>query len=256
MRYKAAILDMDGVIWKADQQIGNLGEVFRSLDDRFSEFVFCTNNSTQPPRHAQQKLSALGVDFPEERIITSSHAVADRLTQRHSPGDHILVIGETGLKEALRNKGFIISNNHPAAVVVGMDKHFTYQSLCDAVIAIRNGASFYGTNPDMTFPSPEGLIPGAGSIIELIRISSGIEPTIAGKPHPYMLDLAMELMHTSPAETLVIGDRLDTDILGGQAANCPTALVLSGVTDLETLNTSSIHPDLVAQDLTSLLSSL
>lgn len=256
MRYKAAILDMDGVIWKADQQIGNLCEVFRLLRDRFAEFVFCTNNSTQPPRYVQQKMSALGVDFPEERILTSSNAVADQLTHQYSPGDRILVIGETGLKEALLNKGFILSTNRPAAVVVGMDKRFTYQRICDAVIAIRNGAAFYGTNPDLTFPSPEGLIPGAGSIIELIRVSCGVEPIIAGKPQPYMLDLAMKLMHTSPAETLVIGDRLDTDILGGQAANCPTALVLSGVTDLEAVSTSHIHPDLVAQDLTSLISSL
>jgi 4-nitrophenyl phosphatase len=137
-----------------------------------------------------------------------------------------------------------------------LDRKITYQKLSHATLLIRSGVPFYGTNPDKTYPSPEGLTPGAGSILAAIQTATDVVPVIGGKPGRFMFDLALETLGTLPAETLSIGDRLDTDILGAQQAGCRTALVLSGITTSQEAAAWSPSPDIIVEDLSSLVNLL
>jgi 4-nitrophenyl phosphatase len=134
-----------------------------------------------------------------------------------------------------------------------MDRSLTYAKLSKATLLIRSGVPFYGTNPDRTFPTPEGLVPGSGAILAFLETASDVKPILGGKPSPAMMDLAMQRLGTSPQQTLAVGDRLETDVLGGQNAGCRTALVLSGVATLQDLENWSPKPDLVAKDLAQLV---
>jgi 4-nitrophenyl phosphatase len=157
----------------------------------------------------------------------------------------------------LEEKGFKIVSveNAPQAqaIVMGMDRSINFQKAAEAALLVQKGIPFYATNPDKTFPTPHGLVPGAGAWISVITTATNIEPIVAGKPFPFLMDLSLERLGTKKEETLVIGDRLDTDIAGGQAVGCPTALVLSGVSTRE--QAEEWHPgiDFVAEDLSSLM---
>ena len=163
------------------------------------------------------------------------------------------MIGEKGVCDTLAEYGFHFSEENPLAVVVGMDRQFTYDKLTKATLLIRSGLPFYATNPDKTFPTPRGLEPGAGAIIASVQAATDVEPFMAGKPQATMMQVALERLGTSADQTLAVGDRLETDILGGKSAGCRTALVLSGVCTQADLEASSSRPDLVADDLTQLL---
>jgi 4-nitrophenyl phosphatase len=167
-------------------------------------------------------------------------------------------VGENGLKRALEESGFEpISDPQdetvPVAVVGGFDRDLTYAKLRRATLHIRAGVPFYGTNPDRTFPTPQGLIPGAGAILAAIESATSVEPVIIGKPQPAMMHMALERLGAQPEETLVIGDRLETDIAAGQAAGCKTALVLSGVSSRAQQAAWRPAPDFIAEDLAALL---
>ena len=162
------------------------------------------------------------------------------------------LIGEDGAKYTLEKEGMIITEDSPKVVVVGIDRDLTYDKLMKATTFIRNGARFFGTNPDYTYPLPEGQAPGAGSIIASLKTSTNIEPIIAGKPSPLMMNIALERMNLSPDEVLVVGDRYETDIIGGKNAHCKTALVLSGVSSAEEIDSWDIKPDLVLPELRNL----
>jgi 4-nitrophenyl phosphatase len=138
-------------------------------------------------------------------------------------------------------------------MVAGIDRTLTYHKLRRATLHIRSGVPFYGTNPDTTFPTPAGLVPGAGSILAAIEAATGIRPVVIGKPSPFMLELAIERMNLAGDEVLVVGDRLETDIAGGQSAGAHTALLLSGVSQMEEANIWIPKPDLVAKDLADLV---
>ena len=135
----------------------------------------------------------------------------------------------------------------------GIDRGIDFAKLREATLLIRRGLPFYGTNPDLTFPTPEGLIPGAGSFLALLSAASGVNPIVAGKPEPFILEFALERLATPRERTLVVGDRLETDIAGGQAIGCSTALVLSGVSTAEMGEAWNPQVDIITQDLTSLL---
>lgn len=169
------------------------------------------------------------------------------------------MVGEAGVLAALCDAGFkaITDPDDDApvvAVVVGMDRGLTYEKLRRAMWHIRAGARFYGTNPDVTFPTPAGLVPGAGSMIAAVRAAVGMEPTIIGKPSPYMFTLAAERMQLKMRAILAVGDRLETDIAGGQGVGARTALVLSGVSTEEQAGRWAPQPDLIVKDLATLLS--
>jgi 4-nitrophenyl phosphatase len=251
------ILDMDGVLWRDDSPIGDLPVVFGRINAMGLKFTLATNNSSKSVRQYQQRLEGFGVQVDPWQIVTSSHAVAEMLITKFPERGDIFVIGEDGIIQSLTEKGFSIvpagESKSAIAVVVGIDRKINFQKLKEATLLIGKGVPFYGTNSDLTFPTPEGLIPGAGSFLALITAATGTVPIVAGKPAPYLLELALKRLGTPREKTLVVGDRLETDIAGGQAVGCPTALVLSGVSTKEMGESWNPQVDLIAADLMSML---
>ncbi len=252
-RIRGLILDLDGVLWKDDLALIDTPAVFakiRALDIRF---ILATNNATRNVEQYQAKLSGFGLEVEPWQVVNSGMAVAFLLAQRFPGGGPVYIIGEDGVRAALQEKGFYHAEKDVLAVVSSYDRALTYAKLARAGLLIRSGAPFYGTNADRTFPTPEGLVPGAGATLAALEAATDVKPIIAGKPSPAMMELAMQRLGTPPAETLAVGDRLETDILGGVNAGCRTALVLSGVTDRQALERWSPKPDLVAPDLAALV---
>src|SRR5258706_3044416 len=254
---KALILDMDGVVRKADEPIGNLPEIFTRIRTRELKFVFATNNGTKTPEEYQQKLADLGVDIDPGQIVTSALGIAFMLAQKYPRGTKIFVIGENGMRLALEEKGFRLLSieNAPEAqaVVMGIDRSINFEKVVEATLLVRNGIPFYTTNTDRTFPTPRGEIPGSGAWVSVITTATNIEPIIACKPLPYLMELSLERLGSKKEETLVVGDRLETDIAAGQTVGCPTALVLSGASTREHANKWKPAPDVITDSLSTLI---
>ena len=252
---KALILDMDGVVWKGDAPIGDLPATFNRIRERGLKFVFATNNGTKTPEEYQEKLAALGVNVETWQVVTSALSVADMMSKRHPLGIKVFVVGENGIRVALKEKGFEVVSledaPHAKAVVMGIDREVSFNKIAEATLLIRAGCPFYATNTDRTFPTPRGEVPGAGSWLSVVTTATRVEPLVAGKPFPFMMELALERMGTSKEETLVVGDRLETDIASGQAVGCPTGFVLSGVGTRE--EAREWKPNIVADSLGKLV---
>lgn len=249
---------MDGVLWKADAPIGDLPEIFDLIENKGLKVAFATNNGTRTPEQYVERMQGYGVTIEPWQVVTSSQGVAHMLAQRFPEGGKVYVIGEVGLERALQAKGFellsVQGEPNVLSVVMGIDRSISFNKVSEAALLIRSGVPFYATNPDKTFPTPRGEIPGAGAWISVLITATGIEPIYAGKPSPYLLDLARQRLGTEKEETLVVGDRLETDIAGGQAAGCPVALVLSGVSGQKQGKKWKPSIDIIAPDLSALLS--
>lgn len=254
---KALILDMDGVIWKSDTPIGDLSAIFKRIRERGLKFVFATNNGTKTPAEYRRKLSEFGVDIEPAQVVTSAMGIAFLLGQKYPRGTKIFMIGEAGIRSALEEKGFEILSVEKApdaqAVVMGIDREISFQKIAEATLLVRAGVPFYTTNTDRTFPTPRGEIPGSGAWLSVVTTATGVDPIIAGKPFPYLMELSLETLGAKKEETLVVGDRLETDIAAGQSVGCPTALVLSGVSTLEQAKTWTPAPDIIAASLSKLV---
>ncbi len=253
---KALVLDMDGVLWRENAPIGDLAAAFAGFNKAGIKVMLATNNATRTPAQYLQKLSGFGVILQEDQVINSAMGVAYLLKKRFPEGGPVYVIGEIGLITALQEAGFYHSEEPGLAVIASMDREITFWKLKKATLFIRSGIPFYFTNPDRTFPTPEGLIPGAGAIQAALEAATDASPIIAGKPSTTLFDFALERLGTKPQETLVVGDRLETDILGGQRAGCLTALVLSGISTKAEAEAWRPNPDLVVDELGVLLQAL
>ncbi len=253
---KALILDMDGVIWKADAPIGDLAATFKQIRARGLEFVFATNNGSKTPDEYQAKMRGLGVEIESAQVITSALGVAFMLSQKYPQGTKIFVIGGEGIRAALKEKGFEILSVERApeaqVFVMGIDPAITFQKVAEATLLVRAGIPFYTTNTDMTYPTPRGEIPGSGAWLSVITSATGAQPIVAGKPFPYLMELALQKLGTTKAETLVVGDRLETDIAAGQGVGCMTALVLSGISTREQADRWKPAPNIIAESLSEL----
>lgn len=251
---KAIIADMDGVLWRGDVPLPGIVEFFKLLLARGLPFVLATNNSAKSPADYVAKLERMGVfNVSEEQIITSGTASVSYVQARYPSGTRVYVLGGDGLRKILTDAKFTVSEDGADVVMVGFAPQLTYDRLKKASLLIREGADFIGTNPDPSIPTPEGLAPGAGSIIAAVRTATDCEPVIIGKPHPPMFEAALRFLGTPPAETLMIGDRLTTDIEGAQRVGLRTALVLTGVTTREELAASPVKPDEIFEDLVELV---
>jgi 4-nitrophenyl phosphatase len=254
---KALVLDMDGVVWKADAPIGNLPETFARIRARGLKFVFATNNGTKTPEEYRQKLSSLGVEVESAQVVTSALAVAHMLAQKYLKGTKLFVIGGLGVVEALEEKGFELLSTEKApeaqAFVMGIDRNINFDKVAEATLLVRAGIPFYATNTDRTFPTPRGEIPGAGSWLSVITSATGIFPIVAGKPLPFMMELSLEKLGTAKEETLIVGDRLETDIAAGQAVGCPTAVILSGVSTRQEAEAWKPTPTIIVESLGDLV---
>lgn len=249
---------MDGVLWKDSTPIGDLSAVFNGIKSKGLKVIVATNNATMTVEENLAKLRGFGVYLEHQEVVTSAEATAHTLANDFPGRGAIFVVGEGGIIKALAGQGFnVISDafdeTKVVAVVAGIDRALTYQKLRRATAHVRTGAMFFGTNPDKTFPMPDGLVPGAGSILAAIAAASDAEPVVIGKPARFMFQLSAERMDLTKDEILVIGDRLETDIAGGQAFGSRTALVLSGVSTREQATAWKPAPDLIAADLGQLI---
>ena len=252
--FTAILLDMDGVLYRGDVPLPGVGELLALCERRGIAYACVTNNSTLTPEQYESKLAVMGIAIPAARVITSSTATRRYLEHEFGRGTPAYHVGMRGLREALYGDGyFVYQERTPQLVVSGLDTEVTYQKLKIATLAIRAGARYVATNPDFTLPTDEGLVPGAGSIIALLHTATGVSPTVIGKPEPTMLHTAIEILGADPLRTLVIGDRLDTDIAGAAAAHLASALVLTGVSTRSDLAQSPLQPTTVFPGLPEII---
>jgi 4-nitrophenyl phosphatase len=241
------IIDMDGVLYLGDQPMRCLREFFAFLRERPLPFILATNNSTRTPQEYVDKLAGMGVTVSPDEILVSGQATARFLAREYPRGTRVHVFGMPALKQAMTDEGFVLADEDVQLVVASMDRGVTFEKLKRATLLIRSGARFIATNLDPTNPSEEGLIPGTGAMIVALEAASETKAKAIGKPEPTMYQLAMEMMGAKPETTAAIGDRVDTDILGGKRAGLTTICVLSGSSgraEAEALETDMIFDDI------------
>lgn len=228
--YRAYILDLDGTLFRGEEALPGAVETVAKLRKRGSIIRYLTNNSSQTRAAYVQKLTRLGFEAKPEEVYSSAIGTAAYLTAEGLQS--AFVVGEAGLMETLHAAGIEVAGEEAAdAVVVGITRSFNYGMMAEAMGRIRRGARFVATNPDPTYPLEGGrLIPGAGSIVAAIQACAEVEPFVVGKPNPFLIELILRDAGLSPAEALVVGDRIDTDLRSGERAGCDTHLVLTGVT--------------------------
>jgi 4-nitrophenyl phosphatase len=253
---KALLLDMDGVLWRDTEPIGDLPAIFDRIDQLGWETTFVTNNATRSVSQYVDKLSSFGVKSSTEQIINSGLATAIYLDGKYPGGGPVYIVGESGLFNTLNDHGFSQSEKDPLAVVASLDRDLTYEKLKMASDFIRAGVPFLGTNPDPSLPTPGGYVPGTGAILAAIEAATKIKPTIMGKPSPAMYQIALNVMGISPDLALAVGDQMPTDIAAGIEAGCQTALVLTGVSDESTAMSFDYQPTYIAQNFSQLLEDL
>lgn len=262
MTIRGVVLDMDGILWHGDTPLPGLLELFGTLEQLELPFVLATNNATKTVAQYVQKLDRLQVRVRPEQILTSPGATAGYLSRFYAEGTNVYVVGEAALHETLAAAGFIVigpaevrSGATAAAVVGGLTTtNLSYDLLATASLLVRQGAAFVATNYDLTYPAEIGQLPGAGAVLSVITSASGVQPTIIGKPYPAMFEAAARCLGTRPDETLMVGDRLETDIEGAKAADFKTALVLTGVSRRE--DVGGAVPDYILDDLAALITVL
>ncbi|MBU6996320.1 MAG: HAD-IIA family hydrolase [Theionarchaea archaeon] len=235
------ILDLDGVLRRGSHVIEGAPELLEALD----EYVVVTNNSTRTSEMYAEELQAIGLPIPSEKILTSARATALFLKENRDY-QTAWVVGEKGLLHEIRSIGLTITASCQC-VVVGYDRTLTYEKLETACLAIRGGAEFIGTNPDLTYPSEKGIIPGCGSILAFLQACTDRTPLVIGKPNTLIMELALEMLKDK--DVYVLGDRLDTDIQAGINVNLKTILVMTGVETEDSVNSSTIKPDFTFETL-------
>lgn len=254
------ILDMDGVLWHGDMPMPGLADFFDTLRALDIGFVLATNNATKIATQYTQKLAGFGLDIPPELILTSAEAAAGYLQQQYPDGATVYAVGEAGLREALHShgftllpeEGFVEPGTRADVVVVGLHRSACWSQLASAAYLVQHGARFVGTNADATFPSEVGPVAGAGALLAFVQAASGVQPEITGKPARAMFAEALRRLGAAPQNTAMVGDRLETDIAGGQTAGLHTILVMSGVTTEDKLAGHPVQPDMVCEDIGAL----
>ncbi len=245
------IIDMDGVLYHGDRAMPMLCEFFAFLRERSIGFILATNNSTRTPQEYADKLAHMGVQVSPDEVLHSGQAAARFLAREYPRGTRVHVFGMPSLKQAVTDEGFVLADEDVQLVVASMDRQITFEKLKRATLLIRGGARFIATNLDPTNPSEEGLIPGTGSMIVALEAASGVKPQAIGKPEPTMYQLAMEMMGACPETTAALGDRADTDILGGKRAGLTTICVLSGSSNRA--EAEAFAADMIFDDIAHLL---
>jgi len=252
---QGAILDMDGVLWRKNQPLCDLPKLFRDFERHSIKVTLATNNGTHTVEEYINKLAGFGVKVEDWQIVTSSMATSYMVKKDFPNGGPVYIMGSPALETFLNMDGFYHSTKNPQAVVAGLNWEVNYSMLKDTALMIQKGLPFYFTNPDPSYPIPEGIAPGAGAILAALETATGAKARLAGKPEPFLFELAMQRMEVRPEETMVIGDRLSTDILGGYNVGCKTVLVLTGVNTLDDLEKWQPKPDLVIENISQLFQS-
>lgn len=245
---KGFICDMDGVLYHGNRLLPGVAEFVEWLQSEQKRYLFLTNGSERSPRELQQKLRRLGLAVEEEHFYTSALATAAFLASQH-PNGSAFVIGEAGLTNALYDVGFSMNDVNPDYVVVGESRDYTYDRICHAVKLVLQGAKLIGTNPDLTGPVEGGLVPATGSLMAPIELATGCKAYFVGKPNPLIMRHALKKIGCQREESVIIGDRMDTDIVAGIESEIETVLVLTGVTRKTDLARFPYQPHHVLPDL-------
>ena len=238
------ICDMDGVLYHGNRLLPGAEEFVEWLKREEKEYLFLTNSSERSPRELQQKLGRLGIEVPAERFYTSALATAAFLAAQ-SPLCSVYAVGEGGLINALYDAGLSINDVDPAYVVIGETRAYSFEKIEKAVRLIGRGARLIGTNPDLTGPSEDGIVPACGSLVKPIELATGQEAYFLGKPNPLMMRTALKRLGCRREESFIIGDRMDTDIIAGLESEIDSILLLSGVTHEDDLSTFPYRPHYV-----------
>lgn len=259
-KYQLYIIDLDGVLYIGNQPISGVKETINTLLQKGKKLKYLTNDPRESSSNYAQKLSDMGIPVCSKDIITSSMAIARHIENEHADlrGEKAYVIGSNALKEEISLTGLVLVDKEDAKkadfVIVGGHPDFHYEEIKLSTIAIRNGAYFYATNRDAVVPSPEGHIPATGALLASIETASGKKAKVAGKPEIIMFEVALKNSDNNIKKgAVIIGDGLETDILGGKKAGISTILVLSGSTDIEDLNKINIEPDYILNNINELL---
>lgn len=247
--YKGYLIDLDGTVYNGTEKIPAAVDFVKALNEKGIPYLFLTNNSTKHPRDVAEKLRSMAIPATEAQVLTTSMATAKYVSEKN-PGARVYPIGEEGLIMALEAEGLILTDEDPDYVVTGLDRDINYEKLSIGALAIRNGAKFIATNGDIKLPSERGFLPGAGSIISVLSVTTEVKPTFIGKPEPIMVEQALEVLGTSKEETLMVGDNYYTDILAGIHADVDSLLVFTGVTTSDDLQAVDKQPTYTIQSLT------
>ena len=238
------ICDMDGVLYHGNRILPGAAEFIRWLQENRKEYLFLTNNSGMTPKELQQKLQRMGLEIPEEHFYTSALATAEFLKQQ-APGCTAFVIGEAGLLNALYDAGITMNDVNPDYVVVGEGRTYSLESLTKAVNLVLNGAKLIGANSDVCGNIENGIAPACRALIAPIEMATGKQAYFCGKPNPLMMRTGLKLLGCHSEDAVIIGDRMDTDIIAGTESGVDTVLVLSGVSDRETPKTYAYQPTVI-----------
>ena len=242
------LTDMDGVLVHEDRAIPGAGDFITELQTSGKKFLVLTNNSIYTPRDLRARLLVAGIDIPENAIWTSALATAQLLNDQR-PGGTAYVIGEAGLTTALHEIGYVLTERNPDYVVLGETRTYSFSAITKAIRLVSAGVRFIATNPDPTGPSAEGPLPATGSVAALITRATGVAPYFVGKPNPLMMRSALNRIEAHSETTIMVGDRMDTDIISGLEAGLRTVLVLSGSTAEHEVERFPYRPTRIAESI-------
>ncbi len=240
--------DMDGVLIKGTQIIPGADRFIARLQEQGREYLLLTNNSLRTPRDLAHRLQTIGLEIPTERLFTSAMATASFL-QNQRPEGTAFVIGESGLTQAIHEIGYVITDMDPDYVVLGETDFYNYEMITKAIRLIDAGARFIATNPDVIGPTEAGIVPGCGAMAALIERATGRTPFFVGKPNPLMMRSALNYLDVHSEDTVMIGDRMDTDIIAGVESGLRTILVLTGVHAREDVERYPYRPNWVLESV-------
>ena len=246
------LTDMDGVLVHEDDPIAGAAEFVEALKASGRAFLVLTNNSIYTPRDLRARLLRSGIDVPEQAIWTSALATADFLADQR-PGGTAYVVGEAGLTTAMHDVGYVMSDRDPDYVVLGETRTYSFEAITKAIRLIAGGARFIATNPDPSGPSAAGLLPATGSVAALISTATGRQPYFIGKPNPLMMRSALNRLEAHSETTVMVGDRMDTDIISGLEAGLRTVLVSTGSTRPEQVEHFPYRPTRVVDSIADLV---
>ncbi|MBT7040169.1 MAG: HAD-IIA family hydrolase [Bacteroidetes bacterium] len=254
-KIKTLLLDGDGVLWQGEQALPGFLEFFDVLKVNKIEWALLTNNNTRTVDAYIEKLNKFGVSAMKEQIYTSTTVTVSYIKRKYGNKARIHVVGMPDLIKTLSREEFQLTHGEqlptqpPEAVVAGMDRALNHEKVKIAMRLIMGGAEFIATNTDGSFPTPEGINPGTGMVIGALQATSNTAPTVIGKPQPAIFKKALLNLKSSIESTAMVGDRLETDILGAKRLGIQTLLVLSGVCDKEMLTNSTIKPDHIFESI-------
>ena len=246
------LMDMDGVLVREDKLIAGADAFLQQLQKAGRRYLVLTNNSIYTPRDLSARLALIGLEVPPEAIWTSALATAQFLDNQR-PNGTAFAIGEAGLTTALHEVGYVLAERNPDYVVLGETRSYSLQRITQAIRLIVDGARFIATNPDPAGPSPAGLVPATGAVAALISRATGVDPYYVGKPNPLMMREALRAIDAHSQSTVMIGDRMDTDIVSGMEAGLETILVLTGITTRELAERFPYRPSRIVDSVADLV---